>query len=795
MRKLWLLFAFMIAGACVSHAQAPPQANVLTYCTATNGTVAICPSGTAGATTNLYPQGSVVTYCLSTQGTIVPCPPGGGGSSSFPANTSNPSSTYGTALEPNQSISFYGGSWGPRAPQVVSGSNIFFFGDSNCVGAGAVAIAGNPATNYSFPHLNSIAIGSGTSTNNCASGSYSADIVDEQLFKSGGSSGTDVFPNYGGSLTFLHTLTNDANQTASTNANVQTDTARIKTVEVVATALASNQWVMATSPQSSCSGTFSTGYYWISFPNISLTAAASYCTLTVTTYGHAVYLFYPVYNNDTGTFTVSENSTNLTDTITGLTSIPNAPLNGTFQVLSPYTQVPMAARFIPASLGTPTSPVTHTFTVTCTAPGNNGCGLFAMLSAPNNNQSFLPNFVSVDNVMPQQTSAKDAISATYSAIATTVASTAYNDGLPVYLNDIRTPLLANRTAAYSSTDGMTNGGLQLTDITITAGQTSACSASHFFTVADLPVSGQPKEFFLENAVTSTTTLYTTITSLASSTITPPVATYTSNCVNLATAPTLGFTGNGVAYVGYDNQIFPGSASPGLHINNLGQRIISNTQLGILQAVTAPLPQITPMTCVAGSNCSIKTASAQSFNINTSSLTSSQTTGVLTSPRLEVFGNGTSTSYSIAEWQDATNATPALSLFTTGTDIQLCPAVNVFNLTGGVCAYKYLTTGAQFAHPLTVTGSVTDTGETINGHLNQNASTNFAGSVVISAGTTGSLTFTTAYTSTPVCTVSPENTSGLAGLTYSYTKSTTSVAITLSASGTETFDVICVGNPN
>lgn len=80
MRKLWLLLILAIGGAC-GHAQAPPQANVLTYCTASNGTVAICPSGTSDTITNLYPQGAVVTYCISTNGALVPCPPGGGSSS------------------------------------------------------------------------------------------------------------------------------------------------------------------------------------------------------------------------------------------------------------------------------------------------------------------------------------------------------------------------------------------------------------------------------------------------------------------------------------------------------------------------------------------------------------------------------------------------------------------------------------------------------------------------------------------------------------------------------------------
>lgn len=110
MRKLWLLLILAIGGVC-SHAQAPPQANVLTYCTASNGTVAICPSGTSDTITNLYPQGAVVTYCISTNGALVPCPPGGGGSgATFPStsglvfNTSTTASSTATSGQVQSTI-------------------------------------------------------------------------------------------------------------------------------------------------------------------------------------------------------------------------------------------------------------------------------------------------------------------------------------------------------------------------------------------------------------------------------------------------------------------------------------------------------------------------------------------------------------------------------------------------------------------------------------------------------------------------------------------------------------------
>jgi trimeric autotransporter adhesin len=79
------------------------------------------------------------------------------------------------------------------------------------------------------------------------------------------------------------------------------------------------------------------------------------------------------------------------------------------------------------------------------------------------------------------------------------------------------------------------------------------------------------------------------------------------------------------------------------------------------------------------------------------------------------------------------------------------------------------------------------------HLNQSASGSFAGTIAISSGTVGTFTFNSAFTSVPVCVVSPEASLGAA--TYGYAKSTTAVTVTLSASGSATFDVICVGAPN
>lgn len=65
----------------------------------------------------------------------------------------------------------------------------------------------------------------------------------------------------------------------------------------------------------------------------------------------------------------------------------------------------------------------------------------------------------------------------------------------------------------------------------------------------------------------------------------------------------------------------------------------------------------------------------------------------------------------------------------------------------------------------------------------------AGTITISSSTSGTHTFTTAYTSAPVC-VASENSSSPTALTFGVTSSTTTVTVTLSASGSGTFTWQC-----
>jgi len=66
-------------------------------------------------------------------------------------------------------------------------------------------------------------------------------------------------------------------------------------------------------------------------------------------------------------------------------------------------------------------------------------------------------------------------------------------------------------------------------------------------------------------------------------------------------------------------------------------------------------------------------------------------------------------------------------------------------------------------------------------------------VATSSSTTAAVTFTTNYTATPVCVLTPQTT----GLTSWYLSAigTSGFTVTVAPSGTYTFGYICMGNPN
>ncbi len=122
----------------------------------------------------------------------------------------------------------------------------------------------------------------------------------------------------------------------------------------------------------------------------------------------------------------------------------------------------------------------------------------------------------------------------------------------------------------------------------------------------------------------------------------------------------------------------------------------------------------------------------------------------------------------------------------------------FNDTAGATEFfgnTGLTSGSGFTPTKIVT---VDTGgftfASLGMHLkNSAAASDLAGTIALSAATSASKTFTTAFTSAPVCTLTP--TSNLGATSWWVTTSTTAVTANVSASSTVTFNYLCIGNPN
>jgi hypothetical protein len=116
-------------------------------------------------------------------------------------------------------------------------------------------------------------------------------------------------------------------------------------------------------------------------------------------------------------------------------------------------------------------------------------------------------------------------------------------------------------------------------------------------------------------------------------------------------------------------------------------------------------------------------------------------------------------------------------------------------TDAEAAYFYGTNAADSANTwhFDTLGGFTDNVFVATPQLNQVTAGSWAKALVFASASTGTFTFPTAYANTPVCTVTPRT--SLGATTYSYVPSTTGVAVTTSTAVSDTFDIICAGNPN
>jgi hypothetical protein len=580
-------------------------------------------------------------------------------------------------------------------PQAVSTLNMLYLGDSNCVAIGSQGLNGAAQATQGFPALDLASWGSGTSSITCVSGSTTADTLNRELFKFNG--GNFPLSPYGGSVTIFHDGTNDAKNASALTANFQADFNREKWAEGVISTVPMNTMLLPTTA-GIFSGSGTLNYTYPAFPWLTVSGST---TFSITTYGGPIYLAYPAFNTDTGNFTVTVNGSAATDTITGLSTIPNAPLNGTANQGVPEAQTPMLARFVSSTPGTPTAPITQSVTVTVGAAGTNGIGIFFVATPAQNINSYLPNTAIFDGLEPQQGNAQGTNTATYDRMINSIANGLANDAQPVLFSNIRVPLLNNLTASYSATDGVTADGLTLTDVTTLAGSAVTCSATHFFSASSIAAgiaANNPLQMFVENAATSTTANYSTVLSLATATITVPGpgGGVTSNCVNLATANTLAIAGTATAFVGFAGQIFNAvpSANVGLHHNNLGALLISQVHTALLQSV---VPGPTPI--------SFNLKAGQAYNINGNAIDSALTTG-LPNPALLVgnipSGLGVGI-YGMRIGGDGTNSfTDIFAPNNVLSGVRLCTGATL-TAAGLNCPYKFSVNQATFTRPLSMSG--------------------------------------------------------------------------------------------
>jgi hypothetical protein len=140
------------------------------------------------------------------------------------------------------------------------------------------------------------------------------------------------------------------------------------------------------------------------------------------------------------------------------------------------------------------------------------------------------------------------------------------------------------------------------------------------------------------------------------------------------------------------------------------------------------------------------------------------------------------------------APTANTLITTGTGVYV---EDLATHTGITNRYSFFGVGAtdtaHFGGPTELGGSLSFISGKGQHITTQAASNDIVGTLATSASTTASVTFTTNYTATPVCVLTPQTT----GLTSWYLSAigTTGFTVTVAPRGTYTFGYHCLGNPN
>lgn len=562
---------------------APVMATIAMYQAQPTGA---CPNaGVSGAVPVWgFAPDHTISFCTNAAASTWALFSSGGTGALFPStnglvfNTSTLASTTATS---NQIQSAIGTMYPGRVPVSITGG-AQFWGNSECADVGANPTSLGWASRFVSTYM--VGTVNGVTTRRCLTGSFSADVINfGALLRQTTQVSLVPFnmPSYGAPLTFVQSLENDANNNTGLNAALQM-AAKEQDFALIALGTAPlDQQIQATNTGWTCSGAQGGDDYYASIlPGTILTAGQTCSTSIITvaapnsTVSEPIDMLYTIFASDTGSGTVTIDGALATDTITGASTLANAPYGGAaLLTASSFTRTLALARFIPATVGT------HTVSVAGVATGTNGFGLQSIFTTPVGIPSYAAPTVIKTGVLRQRLDAAATATAAYDAMSIADCNQMWADGFRCIPAPSRAPFItpANLSFMMANANTFTAGAVQRTNLTFTASSTTITSATNFDS------SYVQKQLICTDGLTSSTDYSGVVTGWT-----------TASPANIIVSPAIGNSsgaGTGVCYFGTNSQITLASASPGLHPANSGHDAELQGVMSVVQP--AQLPPVPP----------------------------------------------------------------------------------------------------------------------------------------------------------------------------------------------------------
>jgi hypothetical protein len=576
-----------------------------------------------------------------------------------------------------------------RVPvNIANGVN--FWGNSIIAGTGP-----QPAIlNYKQIFTNLFPVGPAPQ-NRTLAGTFSADIVNfGALSRPVGSVSTAAFvmPSYNAPLNIIQSLENDANFTTATSANQITYT---QTVDMALLALGTapvDQWNQVTGNSWVFTGgaTPTDNFYGSIAPGVLLTTSQTASTTITTvavpgsTVSEPIDILYTVFASDTGSFNINIDSAACTDTITGASTLPNAPFGGaTLETSQGYTRTLALARCVPTSVGS------HTVAIVPISGGTNGIGIQAIITSPLSQNNFTgPTAVKV-GVMRQQSDVKSTTTALYNTLSINDCNQMLADGFRCINSPAREPYITLNNLAFmmSSTTATQGGAIDQIGMSWTAGNATLMVPN------GVNPSYQGKTAICVDGLTASTDLFATVQSVPTST------TLLLSIVSPSAAPGTTVTGTGVCHFGYNDTVTLGSITPGLHPTTAGDDALLRGILSVVQPTMVSPNFQTLQTFNAGFQSTVQPSLAPNI-LNITAQTPNATVATLPTLNWQILPGGTAgTGSGFGLYGNTTTSSIETFLFSqVNKSVDICDN----NVTGSTlnnafrCGFRFLQTNAAGA---------------------------------------------------------------------------------------------------